>query len=159
MRQLKHLGTLEIKERGAPFIFQGFYPRIHDMGLEPRQWLRGYDQTYIQRDIRGILNAGDLEVFGRFIRLCAGRNGQLLNLSSLGADCGITHSMVRRWTSILEASFLIQILRPHNRNFSKRMVKSPSSTSSTRACSATSSESVPRMSSTVTPPVAPSLKV
>jgi uncharacterized protein len=106
-------------------MFRGFYPRIHDKGLEPRQWLRGYYQTYVQRDVRDILNVGDLEAFGRFIRLCAGRNGQLLNLSSLGADCGITHTTARRWVSILEASFLIHILRPHHRNFSKRLIKSP----------------------------------
>jgi len=106
-------------------MFRGFYPRIHDKGLEPRQWLSGYYQTYVQRDVRGILNVGDIETFGRFIRLCAGRNGQLLNLSSLGADCGITHTTARRWTSILEASFLVHLLRPHHRNFSKRMIKSP----------------------------------
>jgi uncharacterized protein len=106
-------------------MFRGFYPRIHDKGLEPRQWLRGYYQTYVQRDVRDILNVGDLEAFGHFIRLCAGRNGQLLNLSSLGADCGITHTTARRWVSILEASFLIHILRPHHRNFSKRLIKSP----------------------------------
>ncbi len=106
-------------------MFRGFYPRIHDRGLEPRQWLRDYYQTYVQRDVRTILNVGDLETFGRFVRLCAGRNGQLLNLSSLGADCGITHTTARRWISILEASFLIHLLRPHYRNFSKRMTKSP----------------------------------
>ncbi|MBM3321521.1 MAG: ATP-binding protein [Candidatus Eisenbacteria bacterium] len=106
-------------------LFRGFYPRIHDKGLEPRQWLRGYYQTYVQRDVRSILNVGDLEAFERFIRLCAGRNGQLLNLSALGADCGITHTTARRWTSILETSFLIHLLRPHHRNFSKRMIKSP----------------------------------
>jgi len=106
-------------------LFRGFYPRIHDKGLEPRQWLRGYYQTYVQRDVRDILNISDLETFGRFIRLCAGRNGQLLNLSSLAADCGITHTTARRWISILEASFLVYLLRPHHRNFNKRMTKSP----------------------------------
>jgi uncharacterized protein len=106
-------------------LFRGFYPRIHDKGLDARPWLRDYYQTYVQRDVRDVLNVGDLEAFGRFVRLCAGRNGQLLNLSSLGVDCGVTHSTARRWLSILEASFLIHILRPHHRNFSKRMVKSP----------------------------------
>jgi predicted AAA+ superfamily ATPase len=106
-------------------MFQGFYPRIHDKGLEPRQWLRGYYETYVQRDVREILNVSDIEAFDRFLRLCAGRNAQLLNLSSLGADCGITHTTARRWISILETSFLISLLRPHHRNYSKRMVKSP----------------------------------
>lgn len=68
---------------------------------------------------------GDIESFGRFVRLCAGRNGQRLNLSSLANDCGITHTTARRWLSILEASFLVVLLRPHHRNFSKRLIKTP----------------------------------
>lgn len=128
---VSQLGRTVPRQRTRPapdlvdVLFRGFYPRIHDKGLEPRQWLRGYYQTYVQRDVRSILNVGDLEVFGRFIRLCAGRNGQILNLSSLGADCGVTHTTARRWVSILEASFLILMLRPHHRNFSKRMIRSP----------------------------------
>lgn len=106
-------------------MFRGFYPRIHDKGLEPRQWLRGYYDTYVQRDVRDILNVGDIEAFDRFLRLAAGRNAQLLNLSSLGADCGITHATARRWLSILEASFLVTLLRPHHENYNKRMIKSP----------------------------------
>lgn len=111
-------------ELGAT-MFRGFYPRIHDKNLPPREWLRGYYQTYVERDVRDVLNVGDLEAFGRFVRLCAGRAGQLLNLSSLGADCGITHTTGRRWLSILESSFLVHLLRPHHANFSKRMIKSP----------------------------------
>ena len=71
------------------------------------------------------MNIGDLESLGRFIRLCAGRCGQLLNLSSLATDCGISHTTARRWMSALEASFLIYLLCPHHRNFSKRLIKSP----------------------------------
>jgi predicted AAA+ superfamily ATPase len=106
-------------------IFTGFYPRIHDKGLSPRDWLRNYYRTYVERDVREITNIGDLENFGRFIRMCAGRNGQLVNLSSLSSDCGISHTTVKRWLSILEASFLIFLLRPHHRNFNKRLTKSP----------------------------------
>ena len=106
-------------------LHQGFYPRIHDQGLEAQRWLRGYYQTYVERDVREIVNVGDLEAFGRFIRHCAGRNAQLLNLSSLGNDCGITHTTARRWLSILEASFLVILLRPHYRNYGKRLVKTP----------------------------------
>ena len=106
-------------------LFRGFYPQIHDKGLDPQRWFRGYYQTYVERDVREILNVGDIEAFGRFVRLCAGRNGQLLNLTSLGNDCGITHTTARRWLSILEASFLVLILRPHHRNFSKRLIKAP----------------------------------
>jgi len=106
-------------------LFTGFYPRIHDKKLSPRDWLAGYYQTYLERDVRSVLNVGDLEAFGRFIRLCAGRSGQLLNLSALAADCGVTHTTARRWISVLEASFIIILHRPYYRNFGKRLVKSP----------------------------------
>ena len=106
-------------------LFTGFYPRIHDKGIPPRDWLAGYYQTYIERDVRSVLNVGDLETFGRFVRLCAGRCGQLLNLSGLGSDCGVSHVTVKRWLSVLEASFVITLLRPHHRNFGKRLIKSP----------------------------------
>ncbi|MFH1764708.1 MAG: ATP-binding protein [Gemmatimonadota bacterium] len=106
-------------------LFHGFYPRIHDKKLAPQDWLASYYQTYIERDVRELLTVGDLEAFGTFIRLCAGRNAQLLNLSSLANDCGISHTTARRWLSVLEMSFLVTLLRPHHRNFSKRLVKSP----------------------------------
>ena len=106
-------------------LFSGFYPRIHDQNLPPRDWLGNYYQTYLERDVRNVLKVGDLESFGRFVQLCAGRNGQLLNLSALASDCGITHTTARRWVSVLEASFLIVLLRPHHRNFGKRLVKNP----------------------------------
>ena len=106
-------------------LFRGFYPRIHDKRLDARRWLRDYHQTYVERDVRELVNVGDLEVFRLFVRLCAGRNGQLLNLSDLASDAGVTHTTARRWLSILETSFLIVLLRPHHRNFNKRLIKSP----------------------------------
>jgi uncharacterized protein len=106
-------------------LFTGFYPRIHDKSLDPGRWLADYYRTYVERDVREIMNVGDLETFGRFVRLCAGRNGQLLNLSSLASDAGVTHTTAKRWISILETSFLLLLLRPHHRNFSKRLVKTP----------------------------------
>ena len=106
-------------------LFTGSYPRIHDKGLAPHDWLSGYYQTYVERDVREVLNVGDLETFGRFMGLCAGRAGALLNLSSLANDCGITHTTARRWLSVLETSFIIRLLRPHHKNFNKRLVKSP----------------------------------
>jgi len=114
-----------LDDKLAPVLFKGFYPRIHDKHLDPNDWLGNYFQTYIERDVRDIVNVGDLETFGRFVRLCAGRNGQLLNLSSLANDCGITHTTSKRWISILEASFIVFLLRPHYKNFSKRLIKSP----------------------------------
>ncbi len=106
-------------------LFAGFYPRIHDKRIPPRDWLASYYLTYIERDVRGILNVGDIESFGRFIRLCAGRSGQLLNLSGLASDCGISHSTASRWLSVLEAGFILTLLRPHHNNFGKRLIKSP----------------------------------
>lgn len=106
-------------------LLTGFYPRIHDKGLAPRQWLAGYYQSYLERDVRSIINVGELETFGRFIRLCAGRTGQLVNFSSLGSDCGISNMTAKRWLSVLQASFIIAILPPHYENFNKRLIKSP----------------------------------
>lgn len=106
-------------------MFAGFYPRIHDKKLPPRDWLANYYQTYLERDVRSVVNVGDLEAFGRFVGLCAGRTSQLLNLSGLAADCGITHTTAKRWLSVLEASFLVILLRPYHRNYGKRLIKSP----------------------------------
>jgi predicted AAA+ superfamily ATPase len=121
----------EVPRHGPPpddlfqSLYKGYYPRIHDKDLDPQDWLANYYQTYLERDVRDLLNVGDAETFGRFLRLCAGRCGQLLNLSSLATDCGISHTTARRWLSILEASFIVVLLRPHHQNFSKRMIKSP----------------------------------
>jgi predicted AAA+ superfamily ATPase len=106
-------------------LLAGGYPRIHDKGLDPQIWLANYYQSYIERDVRDVVNVGDLETFGRFMGLCAGRTGQLLNLSSLAGDCGISHTTAKRWLSVLETSFIVALLRPHHRNFNKRLVKSP----------------------------------
>ncbi|MBN2333905.1 MAG: ATP-binding protein [Deltaproteobacteria bacterium] len=106
-------------------LHRGFYPRIHDKGLEAQDWLRNYYQTYLERDVREIINVGDLEAFRRFTALCAGRTGQLLNFTNLASDCGITHTTARRWLSVLEASFIVVLLRPHHQNFCKRLVKTP----------------------------------
>jgi len=114
-----------LNEELSSVLFQGFFSRIHDKSLNPNDWLGNYFQAYIERDVRDVLNVGDLETFSRFVRLCAGRNGQLLNLSSLANDCGITHTTSKRWISILETSFIVILLRPHFKNFSKRLIKSP----------------------------------
>ena len=79
----------------------------------------------MERDLRSLLNVGDLETFERFLALCAGRTGQLLNFSSLASDSGIAVDTARRWISILKTSFLVFLLRPHHRNFNKRVIRSP----------------------------------
>ncbi len=106
-------------------MHSGFYPRIHDRNLDAADWLAGYYQTYVERDVREISNIGNLDTFQRFVRLCAGRSGQLLNLSSLAADCGISHTTARQWISVLQAGFIIHMLPPHFMNFSKRIIKTP----------------------------------
>jgi uncharacterized protein len=106
-------------------LFRGGYPRLHDKGIPAQEWLADYFRTYVERDVQEILRIGDLEIFGRFLGLCAGRCGQLVNLTSLANDCGISHPTVRSWLSVLEASFIVKLLRPHHRNFNKRLIKSP----------------------------------
>jgi predicted AAA+ superfamily ATPase len=106
-------------------LFSGGYPRIHDKALAPQHWLGPYYQTYLERDVRNVLQVGDLDAFSRFTHLCAGRAGQLLNLSSLASDCGVTHTTASRWIAVLEASFVLLLLRPHHRNWGKRVIKSP----------------------------------
>lgn len=103
----------------------GFYPRIHDRQIPPEVWLPDYIQTYLERDVRSLSNIGNLDVFARFLALCAGRAGQLLNYSGLASDCGISVDTARRWVSVLTASFIVFLLPPHHRNFNKRVVKSP----------------------------------
>jgi predicted AAA+ superfamily ATPase len=106
-------------------IHAGFYPRIHDRNLEPQQWYRDYFETYVTKDVKNLLNIGDSKTFEQFLRLLAGRSGQLLNLTSLGNDSGVSHTTARRWISILEASYIIKLLQPHFNNFNKRMIKAP----------------------------------
>lgn len=106
-------------------LFYGGYPRIYDQNLSPTQWLEQYFETYVERDVRNLANITQLDVFRRFVKLCAGRVGQLINLSSLGNDSGLTHPTVQAWLNLLEISFVIFRLPPHFRNFNKRLVKSP----------------------------------
>jgi len=106
-------------------LYKGSYPPLHDRPLLPLQWHAGYVTTYLERDVRQLINIRDLALFQRFVRLCAGRTGQLLNLSSLANDCGITHNTAKAWISILEASYILFLLPPHHRNFNKRLVKTP----------------------------------
>jgi hypothetical protein len=106
-------------------LFTGSYPPLYDRKLSPRTWLSAYVTAYLERDVRQLLKVQDLDSFQRFVRLCAGRSGQILNLSSLANDCGITHNTAKAWISVLEASYILFQLRPHYANFSKRLIKSP----------------------------------
>ena len=106
-------------------LWKGGYPAIYDRNLDPAEWLASYVATYVERDVRQILNVGDLTAFQMFVRLCAGRSAQLLNLSGLAADGGITHVTARAWISVLEASFVAFRLLPYHSNLTTRLVKTP----------------------------------
>lgn len=107
------------------YVYTGMYPAIYDRAIPPALWYPSYVQTYIERDVRDILRITELSSFQVFIKLCAGRIGQLLNLSSLAQDCGITHNTAKAWISLLETSYIVYLLRPYYNNFSKRLVKMP----------------------------------
>ncbi len=106
-------------------IFRGFYPRIYDQNIPPAQALGDYYETYVERDVRQLVNVRNTALFQRFVRLCAGRTGQLVNLNSLADDTGISHSTAREWMSVLEASYVVFLLQPFHANIKKRLVKSP----------------------------------
>lgn len=106
-------------------LLTGFYPRIYATGINPTQALGDYVETYVERDIRQLITIKDLALFEKFVRLCAGRIGQLLNLQSLGNDVGISHTTARSWLTLLEASYVIFLLQPWHVNLSKRQIKTP----------------------------------
>ena len=107
------------------YIYKGGYPALYDEGKDVKLWMDNYIRTYIERDVRQLKNITDLITFERFVRLCAGRTGQLLNKSSLSTECGIDNKTVEAWLSVLEASFVIFRLQPYHRNYNKRVVKMP----------------------------------
>ena len=106
-------------------LFRGFYPRIHDARLDPAQALADYVETYVQRDLRLMANVRDLSLFVKFLGLLAGRTGQLLNLSQVSNDAGVSHTTARQWLSLLEAGFIVRLLPPWFANLGKRLVKAP----------------------------------
>jgi len=104
-------------------LFMGGYPSVQEFPEASMTWLDSYIQTYVERDVRMIRNVSDLSSFRRFLRLCAGRAGQLIDLSGIGNDVGISHNTVRDWVNVLEAGFIIFRLDPYFRNYSKRIIK------------------------------------
>lgn len=106
-------------------LLRGFYPRVYRYHIEPADFYPSYVQTYIERDVRLLKNINNLSLFQKFLRLCAGRVGQILNLTSLATECGISHVTVREWISLLEASFIAYLLQPYHNNYNKRITKAP----------------------------------
>ncbi len=106
-------------------LWQGAYPRIYDRHIPAHQWLADYTATYIQRDVRQVINVSDLQTFSGFLKLCAGRTGQELNLSALGNDAGVSHNTARAWISVLETSYIVHRLPAWHANIRKQVVKTP----------------------------------
>lgn len=131
MNTLLPLGYSEIPAQQRALLsldtlmLRGSYPELHTSEVPTRDWMASYVATYLERDVRQVLNVQDLSVFTRFLRLCAGRTGQLLKLSSLADEAGISQSTARAWLSVLEASYVVHLLAPYHRNFGKRLVKTP----------------------------------
>lgn len=121
LSEIKNIVPKTINEK----LFKGFYPPLYDNDFEIQKWFSNYIRTYIERDVRQLKNIENLIVFERFMKLCAGRIGQLLNKSSLAIEVGVDSKTIESWISILEASFILFRLIPHHNNFNKRIVKMP----------------------------------
>jgi predicted AAA+ superfamily ATPase len=106
-------------------IFTGGYPRIYDKRILPHEFYPNYIQTYVERDVRLLRNITDMSAFIRFVKLCAGRIGQILNIASLSTECGISVVTANAWLSVLETSYILFQLKPYHNNYNKRLVKSP----------------------------------
>ncbi|CAK6518315.1 ATP-binding protein [Rickettsia helvetica] len=127
MVTLLPLSLAEIQKIDNPLtsIFKGGYPSLHSLNIPTIRFYQSYIQTYIERDVRQLKNIGDLNQFHNFLKLCAGRIGQIISFSSLAQDCGISHTTARQWLNILEASCIIFFLQPFYKNFNKRLIKMP----------------------------------
>ena len=107
------------------YIVHGFLPRIYDQHQRPRTAYANYYQTYVEKDVRQLIQLKDVSLFEKFIKLLAGRVGQIINYQSLSNDVGVGAPTIKQWLSILEASFIIFKLPPYYKNFGKRVIKSP----------------------------------
>lgn len=115
--------TIKTFDHPKDIIFKGGYPRLYKTDIEPMQFYRDYVGTYIERDVRQLHNLFDLDIFQTFLKLCAGRTGQILNMVSLANDCGIAQATAKNWLSLLKASYIVFTLQPHFQNFNKRLIK------------------------------------
>lgn len=106
-------------------IYTGFYPKIYDEKAKPRIIHEDYIKTYLERDLRDWAQIQDLNLFRRFMKMCACRVGQVLNMSNIGEDLGVSHTTIKKWINLLEASYIIYLLPAFNSNINKQLVKSP----------------------------------
>ncbi len=112
-------------ESWQEIVWTGFYPRIYEADISPNDFYPDYIQTYVERDVRQIINVSDLNLFRNFIASCAGRCGQLFNATQIGNEVGVDRKTIKKWLSLLEASFIVFQMQPYHKNFKKRIVKSP----------------------------------
>lgn len=122
---IEELGSRVDSESRESVLNKGFLPRIHDQGQEPTRAYRNYFQTYVERDLRSLLLVKDLARFETFMRLLAGRVGQVFVASALANEIGVSYKTVQEWVSILEASYIILRLPPFHENYGKRLIKAP----------------------------------
>jgi uncharacterized protein len=123
LEEIKAAGKLKSDYKGH--ILQGGYPEVITKRILVADWYAGYITTYVERDLRQLKNINNLALFVKLLRLCAGRTGQLLNLTSLSNDCGIDQKTVASWLSVLQSSYIIYLLKPYYNNFNKRIIKAP----------------------------------
>lgn len=123
INELQNEGLLS--ENINDLIFRGGYPRIYAENFSPIELYPSYIHSYVERDARQLVNIENLETFQKFMQLCAGRVGQLLNISDLSISCGINQKTVKSWLSILEASYILFLLQPYHVNFNSRVTKTP----------------------------------
>jgi predicted AAA+ superfamily ATPase len=124
------LSVFELTEYGLSdeldeFMYKGFYPNIYNLNLNPSENYSFYISTYVEKDIRDLLKITDLNKFELFLKICASRTGQIVNFSSMGNDCGLSHNTVKQWLSLLETSYIIKLSNPYYKNYGKRFIKSP----------------------------------
>lgn len=131
VQKLLPFSLAEMKAANLPFdsvedlLFKGSFPRLYDRQIEPSDFFPAYIETYVQRDVRLLNNISNLDLFIRFMALCAGRCGQLLNYQSLASDAGISPNTAKSWISVLQASYVVFLLQPYHNNFNKRIIKTP----------------------------------
>lgn len=125
LSELCRLNPNYAQTQAAQVVFNGFYPRIHHQQLNPSVALADYFASYVERDLRELSAVHDLQRFERFVRLCAGRSGQLLNLSNLANDAGVSQSTATGWINLLQTSCIVYLMQPWFTNTSKRLIKSP----------------------------------
>lgn len=117
--------TVHHPQKWETMVFQGGYPRLYDRQIGPADFYPPYISTYIEKDVRQLKNIEDLNSFTNFVKLCAGRTGQVLNVMTLASDAGISPNTAKAWLSVLMASYILYFLQPHYANYNKRLVKSP----------------------------------